>query len=401
LPNLTSSQARIKVEGSGNIFFDISDANFSIAPGGSLPLVQLVGTTLVAESCTPTNGAVDPYETVTVNWVLSNVGAAPTTNLVATLLTSNGVYYPSAPLNLGAIPAGGSVTQAFSFIPAGVCGGSVTGLVTLLDGTADMGTLSKIFTLGTGSATVVTQVFQNLSSVNLPSSGASVPYPSTITVSGVSNVTKVTATLNGLSHTFPDDFDGLLASPSSQAVMLFSGCGGGADLIGVDLTFDDAAASQLPSSTSGNPIVTGSYRPSKFYNDSLPSAPADTGTTLLPLAASPNGSWGLYFYDFVAGDGGSLSGGWSLTFVSSNSVANCCNSYPAPTLTSTTVSNSAIFFSWATLPGLNYQVQSRTNLTLGAWVNYGSPIPGTGGLLTTNNLTASEPIRFYRVLVGP
>ena len=33
VPNVTTSQARIKVKASNNVFFDISNANFSITPG--------------------------------------------------------------------------------------------------------------------------------------------------------------------------------------------------------------------------------------------------------------------------------------------------------------------------------------------------------------------------------
>ena len=399
LPNVTTSTARIKVQGAGNIFYDISDANFSITPGVAVPLVQLSGTTLTAESCAPTNGAVDPYETVTVNWALVNVGTAPTTNLVATLLTSNGVFYPSAPQNFGAIPAGGTVTQAFSFVPAGVCGGAVTGLVQLLDGTADMGTVSKIFALGAGTTTVVTQVFQNASSISIPSIGTATPYPSIITVSGITNpVIKVTAKLNSMSHTFAQDVDVMLVNSNGTTVMLMGGCGNAFSISGVNLTFDDTQG-LLPDGQ----IVSGTYRPTDYFGDTVP-APAPVGpygTSLTSLAASPNGPWKLYINDVNAGDAGSIAGGWSVTFVTSNSVLSCCTSYPAPTLTSTTVSNNAIFFSWATLPGLHYQVQSRTNLVLGAWANFGSPFAGTGGLLTTNNLATGNPESYYRVSVGP
>jgi len=37
LPNITSSQARIMVKGANNVFFDISDLNFSISPSSSIP----------------------------------------------------------------------------------------------------------------------------------------------------------------------------------------------------------------------------------------------------------------------------------------------------------------------------------------------------------------------------
>ena len=49
------------------------------------------GIPVAAESCPPGNGAVDPGETVTVNFGLANGGSASTTNLVATLQESGGV----------------------------------------------------------------------------------------------------------------------------------------------------------------------------------------------------------------------------------------------------------------------------------------------------------------------
>jgi hypothetical protein len=39
LPSVTTSQARVKIEAVGNIFFDVSDANFSITVGGNIPPV--------------------------------------------------------------------------------------------------------------------------------------------------------------------------------------------------------------------------------------------------------------------------------------------------------------------------------------------------------------------------
>jgi hypothetical protein len=46
-----------------------------------------------------------------------------------------------------------------------------------------------------------------------------VPYPSTIVVSGLDNhvITKVTVTLHGLSHTYPDDLAGRTAWPAGHA----------------------------------------------------------------------------------------------------------------------------------------------------------------------------------------
>jgi subtilisin-like proprotein convertase family protein len=123
---------------------------------------------------------------------------------------------------------------------------------------------------------------------------------------------------------------------------------------------------------------------------------------LAPLAVNPNGQWKLYIQDFSADDSGSVSGGWGLTFVTSNSVLSCCSSYPAPTLTTTTYSNKVVRFNWSAMPGPHYQVQYRTNLAGGTWQNLGSSILGTNTTMgVTDTIVGNSPTRFYRVLVGP
>ena len=401
LPNVTSSQARVKVQGAGNIFYDVSDVNFSVSPGSPGPLVQLSGTSLVGESCVPPNGAIDPYETVSVNWSLLNAGNAPTTNLVATLLATNGVFYPGAAQSFGAIPAGGTVTRAFTFIPAGVCGGSVTGVVQLVDGAVNMGSLSSVFALGVVQSTVVTQIFNNASAITIVDFASASPYPSTLSVSGVSTSgTKVTATINGWSHTYPSDVEMLLVGPGGQTVKLAGRAGDGAAISGVVVTFDDAASALLPSSA----ISSGTYQPTDFASGDIfnPPAPATPyGSTLAPLAATPNGTWSLYVEDVAGGDSGSISGGWSLRFATTSLTTNCCTSFPVPALTTTTYSNRVVRFNWSALPGPHYQVQYRTNLAIGLWQNLGSSILGTNTTMGITDSITNSPTRFYRVLVGP
>src|SRR6185295_17925180 len=98
---------RIKVQAVGNIFFDVSDANFSIAPFIPAPFVTLDGAPLLTEDCSPGNGAIDPGEVVTVNVALRNIGSANTINLVATLAAAGGIIPVSAPQAYGALPSGG------------------------------------------------------------------------------------------------------------------------------------------------------------------------------------------------------------------------------------------------------------------------------------------------------
>ncbi|HTH51941.1 MAG TPA: hypothetical protein VL501_08410, partial [Pyrinomonadaceae bacterium] len=68
--------------------------------------------------------------------------------------------------------------------------------------------------------------FSNTSAISIPSSGAAGLYPSPITVAGQSgNVTALTVTLNGVTHTAPGDIDALLVGPGGQKFILVSDAG--------------------------------------------------------------------------------------------------------------------------------------------------------------------------------
>lgn len=69
------------------------------------PVVIAGDAALLVESCP--NGALDPGETVTVDFSLVNVGVANTANLVATLLNSGGVTAASGPQTYGVLAAKG------------------------------------------------------------------------------------------------------------------------------------------------------------------------------------------------------------------------------------------------------------------------------------------------------
>lgn len=154
-------------------------------PDTSGPTVSVDSATLVAESCAATNGAIDPDETVTMLFTLKNIGLADTTNLVVTLLATNGVVASSAPQTYGALVAGGAaVSEPFSFLAAGVCGGSITATLQLQDGAMDLGTVSVSLPLGVNSL-VFTENFDDVPSPSLPSgwsssaTGAEFPWATT------------------------------------------------------------------------------------------------------------------------------------------------------------------------------------------------------------------------------
>jgi hypothetical protein len=133
------------------------------------PVIVPDVTTVAAETCYPTNGAIDPGETVTVLFALKDVGLGNSTNLVATLVANSGVLSPSAPQTYGALVAGGaSVAQPFSFTANGTCSGTITANLQLQDGGLNLGTASVSFVLGP-LITVLTQSFDSVTAPALPS----------------------------------------------------------------------------------------------------------------------------------------------------------------------------------------------------------------------------------------
>src|SRR5262249_60688742 len=75
--------------------------------------------------------------------------------------------------------------------------------------------------------------FANRTFITIPATGTGTstgapasPYPSNITVAGLSApIGRVSITLNGLSHTFPDDLDMLLVAPDGTKLIVFSDAG--------------------------------------------------------------------------------------------------------------------------------------------------------------------------------
>lgn len=151
---------------------DTTDQDFALVLQNGVEVAQAViasaGATIVTESCSPANGAVDPGETVTVSLCVQNVGTTNTTNLVGTLAATGGVTSPSGPQNYGVVVAGGPpVCRNFTFTANGACGGTVTATLNLQDGATNLGTVTYTFTLGV-LATVLQQNFDGVVAPALP-----------------------------------------------------------------------------------------------------------------------------------------------------------------------------------------------------------------------------------------
>jgi hypothetical protein len=55
---------------------------------------------------------------------------------------------------------------------------------------------------------------------------------------------------------------------------------------------------------------------------------------------------------------------------------------------------------WRSQTALTYQVRSRANLTMGAWTDFGTPIPGDGNWQCVP-VDGALPSRFYRMVISP
>ena len=381
------------------------------------PIIVATGATLTAEGCTPTNGVIDPNETVTVNFALQNTGGKNASNVVATLLATSGVTAPSGAQSYGTLIAGGgAVSEPFTFTANGTCASNITATLQIQTNSANYGTAT--FTFSLGAISVTTNSFTNSGFISIPTSGSvgtATPYPSTINVSGlVGTVSKVTVALANINHTWPDDISILLVGPGGQKTMLMSDAGGNAGatpMSNVTVTFDDAAATQLPQSSQ---ITSGTYRPGDYDSAEVLDLPAPVGpygTTLSVFnGVNPNGTWSLYVDDdFPPVDGGSIANGWVLSIISGTN--SCCTGAVSPAsfrITSIVRSNNNILISWTTGIGQTNALQATAGTSNGSYAtnNFANIFSVTNTVTTSTNYTdvgaaTNFPSRYYRVRLVP
>ena len=170
--------------------------------------------------------------------------------------------------------------------------------------------------------------FIEISAVNASSDPEPViPYSSDIDVLGLTGVvTKISVTLNGLSHSSPDDLDMLLVGPSGQTFHFWSDAGGANAVENIFVTVADSGETPLPDSAALEDGTT--YRPfnADTAGDEFPlpapggpyGEPGNAGTDTFAsvfnglTADQVSGAWSLFITDDTDGNGGSIAQGWSL-----------------------------------------------------------------------------------------
>lgn len=351
----------------------------------AIPVSLVAGTVaaLVAEGCIATNGVVDPGEAITVSFSFKNVGTLATTNLVVTLLASNGVTYPSAAQTYGALPANGAaVARSFTFVANGVCGATISPTLQLQDGTRNLGTVGFSMVLGAlGPAPVGTNYSSGNVNVEIPDTNT-VEVPLIITDAGVVTDLNVRVRLN---HTYDGDLTLSLVHPDTTVITLVSGSGGSgnnfgsgaADCSGNFTVFDDDASTVI---SSGTAPFAGSYRP------------------IQPLTAlngkSLTGTWKLRIADEAGDDTGT-----NFCFQLNNAPPRlfvCCTGAPPVSLVGIGHNPSQQFqFNVSGGTGYPYAVLASTNV--------GTPMSNWTVLLTNttpfifiDSNSPGIPQRFYR-----
>jgi hypothetical protein len=252
---------------------------------------------------------------------ISNKTLCVTNSGAGTLIGSASVSAPFSIVSGGTYSLGPNQGQAVmvGYAPTAV-GTNTTSVNFTGGGGASAGVAGAAYMIPTPSS----YSFTNLGTITIndasPSGvpAAADPYPSTITVGGLSGaVTNVTATLRGYTHSYPHDVGVLLVGPKNQKVVLMANsCGWG--VAGLRLTFDDDVATCL-TEYPDSPIVSGTYRPSNCGSGdtTFPSgAPVGPYANALSVCngSTPNGVWSLYVQDDSYYDSGSIANGWVLSF---------------------------------------------------------------------------------------
>ncbi|MGF2411734.1 choice-of-anchor J domain-containing protein [Ferruginibacter sp.] len=304
----------------------ISSTGTTLLSAGTAPFTNtfkadLVGATYVAFGATLAGGPVGYTPTQTTwapvlastpagNWTLAmhDVGAPDLGSLTSWSISfdylygppASGVWSPVTGLYLDALAsqnyvAGTSVNTVYTK-PASSTTYSVT-----------------VESVGPDS----TKVFSNPAAITINDGSTASPYPAAINVSGLPTAgAKVqSVTITGLSHTWSDDVDVLLQSPTGTNVTLMSDIGGTASISNVTYTFSDAAGAM--SATAGNP--SGTYKPTNngaadTYPGAGPGAVNDPTPALASFTGNANGTWKLFVVDDTFGDQGNITGGYSITF---------------------------------------------------------------------------------------
>ena len=201
----------------------------------------------------------------------------------------------------------------------------------------------------------------------------------------------------------------LLVGPGGQKFVILDGVIGGTPWVNITYTLTDTAAGLIPKP--GTP-VSGSFKPTDYFTGDVFPAPAPAGANQEPAPAgaatfasvfngtNPNGTWSLYVFDFAAGDGGAMAGGWALSITTNTAICTTpCGGVRLVVTSSLTRPASSTVLADVTVQNIGSTAANNvmlTNAKLGS--TNGTPLPQSLGNLapgasvsTTVNFSNSTP----------
>lgn len=226
--------------------------------------------------------------------------------------------------------------------------------------------VSSMVALSTPAADAATYTPSNPGPFTIPGFGHTTGAVSVTNATGL--VTDVNITLRDLGHLNPGHLDLALVGPSGTGVVLMSDACGNSSFEDLDLTVDDESLANL---SEGGPCATGTFRPTNFGTvDSWPTAVPMGGSLSTFDGINPNGDWTLFMVDDVAGDGGDLEGGFTLTIttaaytiqIPADGSTGPASPYPVPIPVSGRVGKVADVN--VLLPGLTHQAMADLDVLL-------------------------------------
>ena len=402
----------------------VYNANASAAP---FPVPGASGVTLVSQSCSPANSAVDPGEAVTMNFALQNLGGANTTNLVATLLATGGVASPGGPQTYGVLtPAGAIVSRPFTFTAQGLCGGGISAYLQLQDGATPLGIARFDIPLGqtlpftafaenfdgvaepalplnwTTSATGGGSPWSTTSFIHdtAPNSATTIDSDSTGTSELVSPIIHITSPAAQLSfsnyYNLEGDVFGMVVFAAYDGGVLEIKIGNGpfTDILTAGGSFQSGGYVCRIYTTGGNPLAD---RPA-WSGDS--GGFISTLVNLPPAAAGQN----IQLKWRLGTDLDNTFGGasWYIdTLTVRDANYSCCTSSVAPPLiTGINVTRSNVVVTSTSSAAGHYTLQYKNGLTDAQWLPLTAPIAGTGSPISLIDTNPPGPRRFYRILAN-
>ncbi|MBI5388553.1 MAG: DUF11 domain-containing protein [Verrucomicrobia bacterium] len=364
------------------------------------PLIVAASTVLLSESYTPTNGYIDPGETVTANVALQNLGGG-NPSITATLLSTGGVSSISGPQNYGVLSSGAAaVPRPFTFTANGACGSMLNAVLRLESGGTNFATITNQIVLG-HPILVLAQNFDSTNSI--PSGWANGAGSGFQWMIGGIFSHSPPNTVFIIDPPFPTDRPLLsppLAISTASAQLAFlhrrvlgTGSGGVLEIAIGDDSFTDILAA-------GGSFVSGGYTHTMSNATALAGRMAWSGTvagfvrTLVNLPPSAAGQSVRLSWRFVSNGQGAMSG-W---YVDTVSVTEAICSAPSLRILSPVKLGGQFHFCFESATGKTYWVDATDSLTSTNWQPVQS-IPGDGSQkMVTNSIPASGQ-RFYRLRV--